>query len=78
MILFGSSMMDGNSHDAATLPLVLAGGGGGSIRPGRVLDFSERPDPQRRLSNLHLATLQRMGVETTRFGNAVGPLAELS
>ena len=74
MILFGSSMRDGNSHEATTLPLILAGGGGGSLTPGKVLDFTDRPDPERRLSNLHIAMMQRMGVPVKKFGNGIGPL----
>jgi hypothetical protein len=68
MVLFGSTMMDGFKHDGSRLPLVLAGRGGGTIQPGRVLDF-ERTE-ERRLCNLHLALLQRMGVPTTTFGNS--------
>jgi hypothetical protein len=68
MVLFGSTMMDGMKHDGTRLPLVLAGKGGGTIKPGRVLDFERTED--RRLCNLHLALLQRMGVKATSFGNS--------
>ncbi len=60
MVLFGSNTMDGNLHDASRLPLILAGGGGGTLNPGANLSFTSMED--RRLCNLHLALLQRMGV----------------
>ena len=77
MVLFGSSMMDGDSHDADSgLPLVIAGRGGGTIQPGRVLTYEQLED--RRLCNLHLAMLNRMGVNDTKFGNSHYPLPGLS
>lgn len=77
MVMFGSNMYDGDSHDGRNVPLVLAGRGGGSLRTGRVLDLSGRPEPEQRLCNLHLSLARRMGVDTPRFGDSVGPLAEL-
>lgn len=76
MILFGSTMFDGNKHDANTLPVLLAGRGGGTLTPGRVITYEKLED--RRLCNLHLAMIQRMGVRTDRFGNSHYPLPQLS
>jgi hypothetical protein len=75
MILFGSNVSDG--HDCTRIPLILAGGGGGTLKPGRALSFEKLPE--RRLCNLHLALLQRMGVQVDgkpiqRFGNSIKPL----
>ncbi len=77
MILFGSNVRDGNLHDGSNLPLILAGGGGGALRPGKYLSFDKRE--QRRLCNLHLALLQKMGVQSdgrpiARFGSSIAPL----
>jgi hypothetical protein len=72
MVLFCSSLMDGNAHDAMELPIVLAGGGGGTIRGGRVHDLRGQED--RRLCRLHLAMMQRMGLAVGRFGDADTPL----
>jgi len=72
MVLFCSSLMDGNAHDSKELPIVLAGGGGGTIRGGRLHDFRGQQD--RRLCRLHLAMMQRMGLEVDRFGDADTPL----
>jgi len=72
MVLFCSSLMDGNAHDGKELPIVLAGGGGGTIRGGRVHDLRGQED--RRLCRLHLAAMQRMGLKVARFGDADAPL----
>jgi len=73
LVLFGSSMMDGNSHDCTTLPIIVAGGSDGTAKTGRVLDVSDRSDEDRRLCNVHLAALQRMGVDASQFGNSIAP-----
>ena len=41
MILFGSSLRDGNSHNPHNLPLVLAGGGDLGLKHGSHLDFNQ-------------------------------------
>ncbi len=78
MLMFGSNMFNGDIHDGRNLPLVLAGHGGGRLRPGRVIDCSERSEEGQRLCNLHLALAQRMGVDVRAFGDSVEPLAGLS
>ncbi len=71
MILFGSGLRDGNSHDPKNLPLVLAGRGGGRIRPGRHL-ASDKGTP---MSNLFVSMLDVMGAPIERFADSTGPLA---
>jgi hypothetical protein len=73
MILLTSSLMDGNAHDSRQLPVVLAGGGGGTIKGGRAYDLSQ--DPNRKLCRLHLALMDRMGVRVDHFGDAENALA---
>lgn len=73
MLFCGSSMSDGNAHDPDNLPVLLAGGGGGTIAGGRHLACEgERP-----LCDLHLAIAQRMGVAADSFGDSTGPLPGL-
>lgn len=74
MILFGSSLKDGNRHTEENLPLLLAGRGKGAIRPGRRL----RAAPKTPFCNLHLALLQRMGVKLDSFGDSTGSLEGLA
>ena len=74
MILFGSSLKDGNRHDNENLPLILAGRGKGTLRPGRRLRAPEKTP----ICNLHLALLHRMGIMEKSFGDSTGPLEGLS
>lgn len=73
LILYGSSLADGHEHEAENLPLLLAGKGGRTIRSGRLVSFRE----QTSLSNLHLAMLQRAGVDIEEFGGSRTPLTEI-
>lgn len=74
MILFGSTLKDGNRHDPENLPLILAGRGKGSLRPGRRLRAAEKTP----MCNLHLALLHRLGVTDMSFGDSTGPLQGLA
>ncbi|MGV3483400.1 MAG: DUF1552 domain-containing protein [Planctomycetaceae bacterium] len=73
MIMFGSSFSDGNRHDPDNLPILLAGRGGGSIRPGRHL----AAEGQVPLCNLYLSMLRRNGIELESFGDSTQELADL-
>ena len=75
MIMFGSSLRDGNRHDPSNLPLILAGRGKGALRPGRRVRAKEDTP----LCNLYLAMMRHMGVEQeTAFGDSTEPLEGLS
>ena len=71
MIVYGSSLADGHEHKEKDLPIIVAGGGSGLLKPGRYLDFEE----ERSMSSLHLALLQRMGVRLERFADSRDPLS---
>lgn len=73
-IVYGSGISDGNRHNHDDLPILLAGGGAGSLRGGRHLVF-RRMTP---LNNLFWSLLERMGVAEGRIGDATGPLAGLA
>lgn len=73
MILYGSGNADGNAHTHHNLPLVLAGGGGGTLTPGRFVKHGAKPT-----SNLFLSLADRMGVTgLERFGDSTGRLANV-
>ena len=74
MILYGSAISDGNRHNHDDLPIVLAGGGGGTIRSGRVLRFQEETP----LNNLFVSMAHRMGANLDSIGDSKGELKELS
>lgn len=72
-VLFGSGNADGNQHTHTNLPVVLAGAGGGTLRPGRFVKFGSKP-----LSNLFLSLAAQARVDDlASFGDATGPLAGL-
>lgn len=71
MVLFGSSMSDGNSHNPANLPIILAGSGGGKIQTGRHIK-SRKGTP---LCNLYVSMLDCMGTPVEKFGDSTGGLA---
>ncbi len=77
MLLFGSNMFNGDSHDGRNLPLILAGHGGGKLAGGRVVDFGEHPEEQQRACNLYQTLAGFMGVSLDAFGDSVGTIDEL-
>lgn len=72
MVLYGSNMGDANTHDNTNLPILLAGGG---FQHGQHLAFNREANAP--LCNLYLSMLQRMGVETDRFGSSSSTLTGL-
>jgi hypothetical protein len=76
-LLFISNLWSGSSHDSSKVPVVLLGGLGGTLKTGRVLDFAQRGDENRRLCNLYLSIMDRMDVKLDRFGDAQARLAGL-
>ena len=74
VVMYGSGIGDGNRHNHDELPIVLAGGGRGSISAGRHLRFP-RGTP---LTNLYLSLLDRMGVPLDKFGDSSGKLENLA
>ena len=74
MIVYGSGISDGNRHNNENLPIVLAGRGGGWIRPGRHIQYSgDTP-----LNNLFVTMLNQAGATTDSFNDSTGKLPFLS
>jgi Protein of unknown function (DUF1552) len=74
LIVYGSGMSDGNAHDPKNLPIVVAGGGAGLIRPGRHLRFPKDTP----LANLHLTLMDKLGVRLDKIGDSTGEFPQLS
>lgn len=72
MIVFGGGISDPDRHAHDNLPVILAGGGGGTISPGRHLEVDRVP-----MCNLYLSMLDRMGVKEERMGDSTGRLTQL-
>jgi hypothetical protein len=73
MILFGSALSDGNSHNPHKMPLVLAGGGGGRINTGQHLVCGEDAPA----ANLYVSMLEAFGAPVERFADSTGHLPGL-
>jgi hypothetical protein len=72
MIVYGSGISDGDRHNHDDLPILLAGHGGGTIKPGRHIKYSPQP-----LNNLFLSMLDGLGVKVERHGDSTGRLFHL-
>jgi hypothetical protein len=66
VVVYGSSMSNGNQHDHDPLPVVVAGGASGQLKGGRHLVFPEHTP----MSNLLLAVLDKLGVRQDHFGDS--------
>lgn len=66
MVLYGSGLRDGNSHNPHNLPIVLGGGGGGRIRSGQHLSFNNDTP----LANLYAAMLSAFGTGQESFADS--------
>jgi hypothetical protein len=74
MIVLGGGISDGNAHNHDELPILLAGKGGGALKPGQHI----RVKKETPLTNLYLGMLDRVGVPTEKLGDSTGKLEGLS
>lgn len=75
MILYGSSISDGNAHTHHDLPLLLVGGAGGQIKGGRHIRFPQ----QTPMNNLLLTMLDKAKVPLPeKLGDSTGELQLLT
>jgi hypothetical protein len=70
ILMCASSLFDGDLHSAEQLPILLAGSGSGSLKTGRILDYMDKGDANRKVCSLHLSLMDRMGVKLDGFGDA--------
>jgi hypothetical protein len=70
MVLYGSSMSNGNQHDHDPLPIVLAGGASGQLTGGRHVTYA----PHTPMSNLLLSMLDKLGIPADKHGDSTGKL----
>ena len=71
--MYGSGMGNPDVHDHVNLPILVAGGGAGSIKGGRHIRYAE-PTP---LANLHLTLLEKVGVRMDSFADSKSIVKEL-
>ena len=73
LYLLGSGLGNSDRHDHTNLPALVAGGGAGTLKGGRHIEYRE-PKP---LANLLLTMLDKAGVDVERFADSTGKIAEL-
>ncbi|MEO5926281.1 MAG: DUF1552 domain-containing protein [Bryobacteraceae bacterium] len=76
-LMWLSNLWIGRKHDNTRLPLVLAGGLGGTLQTGRTLNYVEAGNENRRMSSLFLSLMDRMGVKLDQFGDSATRLQGL-
>ncbi len=74
LLLYGSSISDGNIHTHHDLPLVLVGGAAGQVKGGRHIRYA----PETPMNNLLLTMLDKSGVPAETLGDSTGKLDQLS
>jgi hypothetical protein len=70
LVLYGSGMSDGNSHNHTPLPFVIAGGAAGRLEGGRHIRA-----PRVTHGNLLLAVLEKLGVQADSIGDSTEMLS---
>ena len=76
-LMFLSNMWIGRKHDNSRLPLILAGGLGGSLETGRTLNYLNESEDNRKMCSLYLSLMDRFGVKLEQFGDAQTRLQRL-
>jgi hypothetical protein len=74
MIVYGSSIADGNMHTHVDLPIVLAGGAAGQIKGGRSIRYPKKTP----MTNLLLTMLDKAGVQAEKIGDSTGEVTHLA
>jgi hypothetical protein len=63
--MLGCGLGDSASHTPLNIPMILAGGGGGTLKTGRSVDCSKES-----IANMLLAIAQKMGLNANSFGRS--------
>ena len=76
-LMFLSNLWIGRKHDNFRLPLVLAGGLGGTLATGRALSYLDAGEDNRKMCSLYLSLMDRFGIKLDQFGDAQTRLERL-
>jgi hypothetical protein len=74
IVLYGSGMSDGNTHNNLNVPVVVVGGRDLHMKGNRHLRYPKGTP----LANLSLSLMEKFGVNVERFGDSTGELNLLS
>ena len=79
LVFFSSEVADGQKHHHVNLPVILAGKGGGVIKPGRHINYTGDKDNQQPIANLYISIMNTLGVSDQTFGmDGTAPLTGLT
>ncbi|MGK0297393.1 MAG: hypothetical protein ACI9XC_000996 [Gammaproteobacteria bacterium] len=70
LMVYGSGLGDGDSHNQSNIPMALIGGAGGNLKGGRHIAVK----PGTYLNNLHVSILNKLELNTDTFGESTGEL----
>ena len=76
-LMFMSNMFVGRKHDNSHLPLLLAGGLGGTLKTGRSLNYMNAGDDNRKMCSLYLSLMDRFGIKQDKFGDSSTRLQDI-
>jgi hypothetical protein len=71
ILMYGSGISNSNRHAGDNLPLLLLGGGSGTLKGGRHLAYTNRPP----ISNLLMTLMDKLDVPVERVGGSTGKLS---
>ena len=74
MVVYGSSISDGNKHEHNDLPAILCGHGGGKIKGGLHHQFRKGTP----MANLFMTMMDNMDVRPERIGDSTGKVEHLT
>jgi hypothetical protein len=69
-ILYGSGISNSTRHSGDNLPLLVVGGGSGTLKGGRHLAYSDKPT----MANLLVTLMDKMGTPVEKIGGSTGKL----
>jgi hypothetical protein len=69
-ILYGTGISNSNAHAGDNLPLVVVGGGAGTLKGGRHLKYADQPS----MGNLLVTLMDKLGVPVEKIGGSTGRL----
>src|SRR4051812_36567464 len=76
-LMFLSNLWIGRKHENTRLPLLLAGGLGGTLETGRTLNYLNDSEDNRKMCSLYLSLMDRFGVKLDQFGDSKTRLERL-
>jgi hypothetical protein len=70
-IMYGAGISNSTRHSGENLPLLLVGGGAGTLKGGRHLAYTDKPS----IANLLVTLMDKMGMPVEKVGGSTGKLS---